>query len=298
MMKLCISFVCVLGIACFVYPAGQSHDMSIEKLLNNLKTEHFSGKPINLDLVGASIETLFAHLEKSSGLSFELSSNIPPQSDVKRDYSFKQVPWDRILSLVLKELHLEATLKNESVYVQPKENNLMRIIREDQLQTPGSSLIPLLLYFLTFLALAGGGAVFLLHKKRIRTQKTSPGGFIIDPEKADEIMKKVTYMFDVEKGYRKDNISLQSLAEELSIPSYRLSWILNKKMNVTFSGLVNSYRIEEVKKRLASPQDADKTILDIAFDAGFNTKTSFNRVFKKLTRMTPSQYRQCYKAPY
>jgi AraC-like DNA-binding protein len=61
--------------------------------------------------------------------------------------------------------------------------------------------------------------------------------------------------------------------------------------------LVNSYRVEDVKKRLASYQEADKTILDIAFDAGFNTKTSFNRVFKKLTRMTPSQYRRRYKVP-
>jgi AraC-like DNA-binding protein len=58
--------------------------------------------------------------------------------------------------------------------------------------------------------------------------------------------------------------------------------------------LVNTYRVEEVKKRLASLQDKDKTILNIAFDAGFNTKTSFNRVFKKFTRMTPSQYRKRY----
>ena len=90
----------------------------------------------------------------------------------------------------------------------------------------------------------------------------------------------------------KEDISLQSLSEELDVPAYQLSWVINRKMNLTFSELVNSYRVEEVKKRLASPQDTEKTILDIAFDAGFNTKTSFNRVFKKITGVTPSHYRR------
>jgi AraC-like DNA-binding protein len=140
--------------------------------------------------------------------------------------------------------------------------------------------------------LIGGAAGILFYRKRIKTGDTSSQRFTIDPDKAEEMMKKVTYLFDVEKIFRKEDISLQSLSEELSIPSYQLSWIINKKMNITFSELVNSYRVEEVKKRLDSSQDTDKTILDIAFDAGFNTKTSFNRVFKKLTRITPSQYRQ------
>ena len=57
--------------------------MPIEELLNNLKTEHYSGKPIDLDLEKVGIETLFSRLEKSSGLSLELSPNIPMQSEIK-----------------------------------------------------------------------------------------------------------------------------------------------------------------------------------------------------------------------
>ena len=272
--------------------------MSIEKLLNNLKTENYSGKPVDLDLENVELETLLSRLEKFSGLSFELSPDIPVKFSAKKTYRFKQVPWDRILALVLKEFHLETIPMDEGVYIQPIEDNLMQIIKEDQLQTGGASRVPPLLYILAFLVLAGGISGLIFYRKRRRTGETSSGGFAVDADKADEIMKRVTYLFEVEKIYTKEDISLQSLSEELSIPSYQLSWIINKKMNVTFSGLVNSYRVEEVKKRLVSSQDAGKTILDIAFDAGFNTKTSFNRVFKKQTRMTPSQYRRRHKVPH
>jgi AraC-like DNA-binding protein len=173
----------------------------------------------------------------------------------------------------------------------------MRIIREDQLQASGSSRIPLYLYFLAAFILAGGSGGFILYRKRLKAGRRSLRGFVIDPDKADEIMKKVTYLLDVEKVFRKEDISLQFLSKELAIPSYQLSWIINKKMNSSFSALVNSYRIEEVKKRLASTLEMDRNILDIAFDAGFNTKTSFNRVFKKMTGITPSQYRKRYKVP-
>jgi AraC-like DNA-binding protein len=282
----------IIGSTSFSLSAAQNQDLSAERLLQNLKTERYSGKPIDLDLEEAGIDTVLSHLEKLSGLSFERSPDISPQSSIKRTYKYKQVPWDHILAMILNEYDLEAVFKEGAVFIQPNKDNLMRIVREDQLPTSGPSRVSPLIYFLLVLVLAGGAAGILLYKKRIQTGKISPRGFVIDPEKADEIMKKVSYLFDVEKIYRQENINVQLLSEKLSIPSYQLSWVINKKMNTTFSELVNSCRIEEVKKRLTSHLDADKTILEIAFDSGFNTKTSFNRVFKKLTNKTPSQYRK------
>jgi AraC-like DNA-binding protein len=279
-------------------PIINGQDMSVEKLLNNLKTDTFTGKLVDLDLEDVEIESLFSRLEKFSGLTFELSPEIPKRFPEKKTYHFQQVSWDRILSLVLRECQLEAIPVDETIRIQPIPDNLMRIVREGNFHAPESSRLHLLLYFLTGLVLAGAISGFLIYRNRKKSEKTSSGGFVIDPDKAEEIMKKVTYLLDVEKIYRNEEISIQNLSEKLSIPSYQLSWIINNKMNTTFSGLVNSYRVEEVKKRLVSPQEADKTILDIALDAGFNTKTSFNRVFKKLTRMTPSQYRQRYKVPH
>jgi AraC-like DNA-binding protein len=299
-MRLVLLGACILGLTGWIFSIGQDQDISVDKLLNNLQTEHFSGKPIDLDLDKADIETLLKYLEGSSGLSFKLSPDIDQLSEGKKTYSFKQVPWDQVLFLVLKEFGLEAVLKDGGVYIQSKTDNLKRIIREDQLQSPKSLRIHPLLYVLIFVAAAGGIAGFLLYKRRLTAKKEASKRLVIDPDIAYEVIKKVTYLFDVEKVYRNEDISLQSLSEDLSIPSYQLSWILNERMNITFSVLVNTFRVEEVKKRLASLQDKDKTILNIAFDAGFNTKTSFNRVFKKYTRMTPSQYRERYmpkKAP-
>jgi AraC-like DNA-binding protein len=282
----------------FMPHSYQVQDMPVEELIENIKTESYTGKPIDLDLENAGIEMLFSRLETISGLSFELSTNIPAQILAKKTYHFQQVPWDRILALVLKEFSLEAVPIDGGMYVRPKENDMVQIIKEDQLSIPRPSRIPLFWVILTVLALASGTTVFFLYKKRPKSERTSSGGFVIDQDKADEIIKKLTYLFEVEKIFRDEDISVQSLSEKLSIPSYQLSWIINKKMRASFSGLVNSYRIDEVKKRLTSPQDADKTILDIAFDAGFSTKTSFNRVFKRITGMTPSQYRNRHKVPF
>jgi AraC-like DNA-binding protein len=294
LMKLLLLGVCILGLTDWISSVGHDQDMTVRELLNNLQTEHFSGKPIDLDLEEADIETLLKNLENFSGLSFKLSPDIYQLSKEKKTYSFKQVPWDQVLFLVLKEFGLETVMKDGSIYIQQKTDNLKRIIREDQLQSPNSLRIHPFLYVLIFVVIAGGIAGFLLYKRRFTNKEEASKRLVIDPEVATEVIKRVTYLFDVEKVYRNEDISLRSLSEELSIPSYQLSWIVNERMNITFSVLVNTYRVDEVKKRLTSLQDKDKAILNIAFEAGFNTKTSFNRVFKKFTRMTPSQYRERY----
>ena len=55
---------------------------------------------------------------------------------------------------------------------------------------------------------------------------------------------------------------------------------------------MNEYRVEEVKKRMVDPAYKNLTILAIAYDSGFNSKSSFNTIFKELTGMTPSAYQQ------
>ena len=97
---------------------------------------------------------------------------------------------------------------------------------------------------------------------------------------------------EIEKLYRDETISLQSLSKKLSISPHQLSEIINKKLDKNFWDFINTYRIEEAKKLLRDPKRADQRILSIAFAVGFNTKTAFNNVFKKYTKMTPSQYKK------
>lgn len=98
-----------------------------------------------------------------------------------------------------------------------------------------------------------------------------------------------TYIHD-HKPYLEGTLSLDQLASKLQVNRHQLSQVINEKIGLSFFDLVNKYRVEEFKNRIQKG-DADKfTLLGIAFDCGFNSKASFNRIFKNQTGMTPSVY--------
>lgn len=90
-------------------------------------------------------------------------------------------------------------------------------------------------------------------------------------------------------AYRRPKYSLRNLADEMGLSEQDVSWAINTGGQKNFSDFINELRIEEVKSSLAQILP-DQNILDIALGAGFNSKSSFNAVFKKHTGMTPSQY--------
>ncbi len=95
-----------------------------------------------------------------------------------------------------------------------------------------------------------------------------------------------------EKPYTDPDLKLQNLADHLGIPPYQLSQVINTQLQHNFYDLINSLRIEEAKQRLRDPNKNQTTIIDIAFDVGFNSKSTFNSAFKKFTKMTPTQFRK------
>jgi AraC-like DNA-binding protein len=96
------------------------------------------------------------------------------------------------------------------------------------------------------------------------------------------------------KTYLNAELSLESLAEEVDIPKHHLTQLLNEKLHKNFYHFINEYRIEEAKLKLESIQLQEFSLLSLAFDCGFNSKSSFNNYFKKITGQTPSFYRnQC-----
>ncbi len=94
------------------------------------------------------------------------------------------------------------------------------------------------------------------------------------------------------KPYLNQNLSLKTLADEMSIYSHHLSQLLSICLNKNFNNFINDFRIDEVKQMFADPDYDEDTILSIAFQSGFNSKATFNAIFKKATGVTPSQYRE------
>lgn len=94
-----------------------------------------------------------------------------------------------------------------------------------------------------------------------------------------------------DRVYLESELSLAQLGDRLGIQPYQASELISRRYGEPFFDLINRRRVEEVKKRLEDPAYAHYSILGIALDCGFNSKSSFNAAFKKFTGFTPSQYR-------
>ncbi len=105
-------------------------------------------------------------------------------------------------------------------------------------------------------------------------------------------LKNLEHIMQQKKPYLDPSITLNDLADMLSIPARKLSQVLNHSLNKNFFDLISSYRIEEAKQMLIDANHRNRTILEILYDVGFNSKSSFNYLFKKKTKMTPSEFRK------
>ncbi|RXT48693.1 AraC family transcriptional regulator [Bradyrhizobium betae] len=96
-----------------------------------------------------------------------------------------------------------------------------------------------------------------------------------------------------ERVYRQENITIGVLAGRLKIPEYRLRRLINQRLGYrNFNVFLNNHRIEEAKVALADPAQAEVPVITIAMDAGFQSLGPFNRAFKAVTGVTPTEYRR------
>lgn len=110
-------------------------------------------------------------------------------------------------------------------------------------------------------------------------------------ERADDYVKRLFSVMENERPYTDGKLTLPKLAKRMSISSHHLSQILNERVNQNFFDFVNSYRIEEAKRKLVEPATKHYSILGIAEEVGFNSKSAFNNAFKKHTNMTPTEFK-------
>jgi len=112
----------------------------------------------------------------------------------------------------------------------------------------------------------------------------------IDDKTREMLFDTLKEQFEREALYRDSKLTLAKLAELTGISSHHLSEVLNQYAGRNFNQFVNGYRVDEVCERLQSASTSK--VLDIALEAGFSSKSTFNTIFKKFTGVTPTQYRQ------
>lgn len=122
----------------------------------------------------------------------------------------------------------------------------------------------------------------------IQKRKYAKSG--LSKEKLSDVHNRLKWLMENEKLYTNPDLTLKYLADRLSIHPNHLSQVINEIESVNFYDYINLLRIEEFKKLIMLPGNQKFTLLSIAFECGFNSKSAFNRFFKKVTGMSPSDY--------
>lgn len=112
---------------------------------------------------------------------------------------------------------------------------------------------------------------------------------------AKEYVKEMNSWMESEKPFLDSNISLADFTEKLHLSGHIISEVLNGLLKQNFYDYLNNYRIEEFKRLSGMSENFSETNLNIAFEAGFNSKTTFNTAFKKFTKQTPSEFRSSFQ---
>lgn len=121
--------------------------------------------------------------------------------------------------------------------------------------------------------------------KKERYKKSLLAGRNVAP-----ILELMTSLMEKDMLYRDENLTLKTLSDHLSINPHQLSQLLNDNLNTNFSNYINRYRITEAEKLLI--EKPERPVLAIAFDVGFNNKTSFYDAFSRFNGISPHKYRK------
>ena len=142
-----------------------------------------------------------------------------------------------------------------------------------------------LFYFLAF--------KLLLNSTEIipKVTKTKYEGSTLSNETILTCKSELVRLMEEEKMFLDSKLTIGKIAEALNVPRQYISEVLSHHMNTNFQNFVNEYRVNEFIRRLEDDQNDRFTLLSLALESGFNSKSSFNSIFKKFKGLTPTQYR-------
>ena len=125
-----------------------------------------------------------------------------------------------------------------------------------------------------------------------KNHKTVEKVNVLTNDELTDLVIKLDQLMKDKKPYLEADINIARLAEYLETNSYKLSHVLNQHYKMNFSTFINDFRVKESVKLLSDPNMIHLNIIQIAYEAGFGSKTVFNTTFKRFTQTTPTQYRK------
>lgn len=131
-------------------------------------------------------------------------------------------------------------------------------------------------------------------RQELATPETNiPEDLPVQPEAdIEELGPALILLMESQKLFEHPALTLSDIATQLQVTTKTVSSVINQGFGMNFNDFVNQYRVDAVKERLKAGDQAQYTLLAIALACGFNSKATFNRVFKKFTSLTPLQYSQ------
>lgn len=111
-------------------------------------------------------------------------------------------------------------------------------------------------------------------------------------DEATRLAERLRSLMRDQEPFRDASLTAQTLADELAISPHMLSQVLNLHIGKTFYAFINEHRVEALKAALVDPEQGDRGVLELALEAGFNSKSTLNSFFKRHTGMTPTRFRE------
>lgn len=146
------------------------------------------------------------------------------------------------------------------------------------------------MYFITFFFITYLVMFFLTDNGKINVLKYSKSR--LSETESKQLFDNIISDFEVNKSYRDNDMSLVTLASKFNKTSKEISQAINANFNANFNDFVNSYRLTESKELLQNNSKQELTVSQIYYLVGFNSKSTFNTLFKKSFGITPSQFRK------
>ena len=137
-------------------------------------------------------------------------------------------------------------------------------------------------------SITSGGPTEAAHQRHLLVQAATSG-----PEMEWRgVLDQLRGHMETRRPWLDPDLTLEQLALQLKFRPKLLSQAINDGLGQNFFEFINTYRIGEAKRLLTNPADKKVTVLEVLYQVGFNSKSSFNTVFKKQTGLTPSEFKK------